>query len=58
MHVFGVVWNAETPDISTFLGIHIELSVEFWRGMRVYWPGSLVEGVSLVGFLCEEQQAL
>ena len=58
MHIFGVVWNAEIPDISTFFWIHIEPGVELVRGMRVYWPGSLVEGVLLCGFMCEERQAV
>ena len=58
MHIFGVVWNAEIPDISTFFWIHIEPGVELGWGMRVYWPGSLVEEVLLFGFMCEERQAV
>jgi hypothetical protein len=58
MHVFGVVWNAEILDISTFFWIHIEPGVELVRGMRVYWPGSLVEGVLLCGVMCEGRQAV
>ena len=58
VHIFGAVRGAETPDISTVLGVPIEPGVELARVTRVYWSGSLFEGVLTGRFSCEERQSV